>query len=363
VVLLLTPAIYAQSQTKICPWCNASRGSWQWNANNPQSPVCSNPPCANPVLGEIGLNGDLWNMGPGSAGAVTMSFNGALSLSANFSTVERGNAPGDYINGYPSLTYGYQPLSPQWTPNQNSIFHLPMSVSSFPNMWSMVNYSLSPPSGEGQMDFAYDIWITKPRAGGANATCIGAGDIELMIFMFKTSDLSLGQTQGPPLSLPTWVNGALTYPMWQAYVGQGATNTCGNGLSMRVSLLLQNPAPGSQGYSDNYLGISIGKEIIQAAIQTLVGCSGNVGGCFGETWSESELQQYEVNNITLGSEFGCALSAAQCLGVPISYRVNISNYCFAILTPNTDPAPSTWSLYSCPSAVPSPPTDLTTRVH
>lgn len=363
VLLLVVPTDYAQSQAKICPWCGGSPGSWQWNANNPHTPVCSTPPCPNPVLGDIVLNGDLWNTGPESAGAVTMKFDGALSLSTNFSSLERGSAPNTYINGYPSLTYGYQPLSSRWRLSQDSNFHLPISIASFPNMWSMVNYSLSPPSGQGQMDFTYDIWITKPRAGGANATCIGAGDIELMIFLFKTGGLGLGEAQGPPLSLPTWMNGALSNPMWQAYVGLSDTSTCGNGPATRVSFLVQNPAAAAfQGYSNSYLGVGIGKEIIQATLQTLVACSGNSGGCFGQTWSESSLQQYEVNDIILGSEFGCAEPATPCLSVPISYSVNITDYCFAILSPNTDPAAGTWSSYSCSSVLPSAPTDLSATV-
>ena len=295
-----------------------------------------------------------------------MSFAGGLNTSVDLSNInisKGDDSSTNWVAGYPNLSYGLNPFvsitnpaNPSAIPaNQNPWFEspdftLPLQVSSFPNVWSMVNYSISPPS-TGSMDLAYDIWITQNQlqftSAGASAPGICSGDVELMIWTYQTGFApSTASYTGQPLlssqQIPTWINGTLEYPTWNAFVGQsGSGNGTANcGYGTLVTLALASPLASA------YIGVNLNEMITGGVIPALTSCTSS--SCGNTTWTASELNNYWVDSISLGSEFGC--TGVSCLlpnqSVSYSYDISpggVSDYCFVIAPPGN----SNWNDYNC----------------
>jgi BON domain/Glycosyl hydrolase family 12 len=309
-------------------------GPWCWDVNDPYnyaSPAidplvsCSSEGgFTTATLGDLNLSGDLWNLASGSSGTVEMMASGSLRASVDFKKVVTKSLG---IAGYPNLTYGWQPNG-GGSSSLASLLPLPVQISSLPNLWSIVNYALNPPSAWlCPIDFAYDIWITKSR----DSTAVFNNDVELMIWLYASDIL-------PPIGLtpvetfhdvPTLINGTLTYPTWKAYIGRNR-----EGAATTVSLVLTSKATRAS------VGVNIGQSI-DKMISVLVKSSPYLG----LTWTREDLEKYYVNNVSLGSEFGYS-GACQ-------YSFTIATYCLAI-NPPAPPLPGT--SYSCqegPATAPS----------
>lgn len=283
-------------------------GSWIWDLAFPFCPASGCPTLGYPVL-----SGDLWNMGD-STGNLTTAFNGALNTNVSFSNVYKGKDPNSPVIGYPNITYGYQPQACPPTPCpvtlSNPDFPLPQKISSFPTSWSMVNYSITPPSPPTAIDFSYDIWIThlhNPDGSCAQQVSVTNQDVELMIWTYSKG-LGPGGLVKKFNNLSTWLNGRFAHPTWNAYVGPGSSG------ATRVSVVLKN------GVAHRYIGVDL-RQMNEAMIETLV--------TYGHGWNRSTLEGYCFNNVTLGSEFGCVGSNSKCSNFPANYTYNINDYCLA----------------------------------
>ena len=304
-------------------------GSWEWT---PPSYYCPSGGC--PFIGYIELNADLYNMNSGANGNLSMSYSGGqLSTTVNLSGL---NVPsGAPIVGYPNLEYGYQPCPTCRPTPPITDFKLPTQVYKFPDAWSMVNYSISPPS-QGKMDLAFDIWVTKLH----KPTDICQDDVELMIWLYNTPSyfLPAGTLVGT-FNLPTFVGGSIEYPTWQAYLGMsgsgGGKSCTEKGKATVVSLLL--PANPTQ-----YVGVGL-SNALTAMIDTLVTYG---QGFNGQEWTAAKLERYYVNDINVGSEFGCDSKKQQCSNFQMNYSYSIPNYCFVIGDGSYN-----WSEYACPASL------------
>jgi List-Bact-rpt repeat protein len=309
-----------------------SNGGWFWDATS--TPPWSCPTTGCPTLSYAVLNPDLWNLSSAS-GSLSMAFSGALDTTISLSTIQLKNESTPIV-GYPNLSYGWSPFS-QSSWFQSPDFTLPQQVLSFPNVWSMVNYSISPTT---KIDFTYDIWVTQPPAHSG----ICAGDVELMIWTYKDGLKPSSYTGAVletfngtqhPEQLLTWMGGSVQYPIWQAYVGQSGSGSASCGYGTTVSLVLKSPQV------SGYIGVGL-DQMIGAMIDTLVSCTPSK--CDGTTWTQSNLEQYSVDSISLGSEFGPNNKSEAYYSYNISPG-NVSEYCF-VIAPSND---STWSDYQCPA--------------
>jgi len=327
-------------------------GSWIWNGVAPYEPFGVIPvtPQSPFTIGDplipgsylMEVSGDLWNLStPQSGGtlpstvssAVTMTYNGTLSVSAGFNVAPSFNWFAKVV-GYPSLTYGYSPQANTITP-ENASLALPLQLSALPNLWSMVNYSatslpLSP------VNLAYDIFITP----GCQTHSLHPA-LELMIWPFSRLDAPIGFVGGNlgKYTTQSWVNGSLVSTTWTVYAGSS-----GNGTTTVSFILNPSELPLQSGASSQYLGVNI-SAIVEDMIEALAKPS--TSKALGTTWTQSELEGYYMNNISFGGEFG-ALSNFGSTTTNHDYSYSVSDFCFVIAAPNTSPAPGSWSSYACP---------------
>jgi hypothetical protein len=322
--------------------------TWVWA---PPADFCpSNASC--PYIGYVELNANLYALNSTATGSMTTSYgSGTLATSVNFSGL--AITPPNPVIGYPDLQYGYQPQGcnvendtyippcPTTSPLVTSVA-LPIQVSKFPNAWTMINYSMSPPQ-QGNVDLIFDIWVTQltpPQIG------ICKDDVELEIWLYNSPTVVGSARFVETLPIPTFIGGVMHQnESWNAFVGtsgSGGEKTKGSscpdgehGPATAVSLVL-----GAAHTQENeYVGIPL-SNALTAMIDTLVAYNGS-------QWTAANLDNYWVNDIDFGSEFGCNPSKqSYCSSFQASYSFNISDYCFTIGSGTYN-----WSDYACPAVL------------
>ncbi len=210
----------------------------------------------------------------------------------------------NYIAGYPSIRYGYNPKAKAASIDHFLIFPMRLgslaNIQSYDHFWTVVKYNISAlPSNP--MDFAYDIWISD----SSHPSSVNKNTIELMIWLDQSDLKPTGDSAKiTGLNLPCLVNGQFEYLPFDVYEG----NTY-NGSGATVSFALENPTA---------IG-SIGVDLSSIA-DTLISLlpTWNIN----PSWTRDSLNNYYMLDVELGSEFR-SNSAAQA-----KYAWTISEYYF-----------------------------------
>jgi hypothetical protein len=295
---------------------------WNWSASCMFWPVpgagqetCP-PDEQDPNLGSLQLNGDLWNLGGGTAttGQLQMglSSRGALQVNATFPSAPPCNVPGcpapkanTWVRGYPSVSYGINTLAISTSPPVSPSLELPMRVDAIPpDLIATTSYEILPPVA-ATYDFAYDMWLEPQQATSAPAT----GTIELMIWTADSGSRSL-----PPASWKVADGIAIPYAVnqvdkggagaWDVYVHNNGQT--GAGGPTTVWFILKTAVTKATVSVD-----------LSAAFSKMAGVLETKDG-----WTH--VDSYWLDTIPLGSEFGPTDGAAGDLST--SYTWNLSSY-------------------------------------
>jgi hypothetical protein len=303
-------------------------------ATAPLGPWTTQQPVSNLGLGDLLVNGNLYNLNSNTSGEASMAYAGypyPLTALINFECTGPGCSlpatPG--VAGYPEMIYGHSPWSTQSAASstQNPSLTFPLSVSSLASgLWATTDYSVSATSGTlPPLDFTYDIWITQtPQAATScqqdRSNTNGQGDptdYELMIWLDYDSSFALPwsyTTRNPvpqdekpiPVSIPTWINGQLQSVSWNLYEG-----IIGNHQFPTLFAILASPQNAA------YVGVNI---------------TGILGAFESSPFSISALSGDVIQDIELGSEFQGAVA---------DYSFAVSAYCLSVGTsPASCPLPS-----------------------
>jgi hypothetical protein len=261
------------------------------------------------TIGYANVTGDLWNIASNSVGNVTMTINqqGRLATSIGFSNASTGSNPANIV-GYPHVVYGDSPWTQAKT-TMSKALQLPIQLGNFPQFVSLANYSISLGSGSTPtpINFAYDIWITQNKSSSG----CGVGDLELMIWTYNTNNLPAGAggTFVASKQLPMYLDGSTQPVTWNIFVRDGNQST---GSFTTVYLVSSNPI------GSGAVGIDIHHMIGEMIDALLVNYPGN--------WNNASLQNYWIEDIELGCEFGLLQSQATC-------SWNLNNYCYFLNYP------------------------------
>jgi hypothetical protein len=280
-------------------------GSWSWSAANPNS--------SGPTLGCVQLNGDLWNLGSNGLGTTAMSEDAqsGLTTNDNLSSETQGTSSNTWVRGYPEVSYGVSPFGPSTSPQPSPSLPLPVQLGALPELISTAAYSVSSSAQSGLFDFAYDVWIEHSQVPATP----GNGDVELMVW----TDYNNGAP--PPgyvgtVSLPFSLNGSLMRATWGVYIHTGQWTT--------VSFILDSPV------SSATVGVDL-TDFVHTMEQELRSVDKSA-------WANAQFQDYSLDSIDLGSEFGPRGNSTSNL------TWSISNY---FLTINGHlPSPGYWEVAS-----------------
>jgi hypothetical protein len=264
-------------------------------------------PNASAAIGYANITGDLWNIADSSVGSVSMTINqqGILNTSVGFTNANTRSNSANII-GYPHVVYGYSPWAEAKTAMSKAL-ELPISVDDFPQLVSLANYSINWDSSSTPLDFAYDIWITQNQYSSG----CGVGDLELMIWTDNANNLPVagGGTLVASKQLSVYL-GTSTQPItWNIYVRNGNQSSAS---FTTVYIVLGSPI------SSGTVGVDI-HQMIDQMIDALV-------LNYPKNWNKATLQNYWVEDIELGSEFGLDHSKA-------SYSWSLNNYCYFLNYP------------------------------
>jgi len=272
-------------------------------------------------VGKNLLFGNFWNL-KDSAGSVKMSYGDTLEAQIAFSHANLKEA-WQIVGGYPESIYGYSPnFGPYgdrgsgYSSTQFAALQFPIMISSFPKLWSVVDYSVAQSDSNPLpiMDFAYDIWLTPdykpyyPPSGGVPP----AGVVELMIWTYYNDLNPIGYDAGSTsYSIPTWIDhaggsGTLQESLqWNVYVGRA-------GKLQDKQTVISFVLPSKE--QNAIIGVDM-KAVLNGVISILS----------SKGWSSSTLNKYYVNGIELGSEFGPEHD-----GESANYLFTIRNYHYVI---------------------------------
>ncbi len=144
----------------------------------------------------------LWNLKSGG-GLTNISFDyGGVAVNETLTQVSLID-PEIHVIGYPGLMYGQEYWFPfaSRTITSNPL-KLPIKLSRLRDVWITINYSLWRHLGTID-DFSYDIWLVR----NPNATYLGPGDAEVMLWMFANESLQNQQywLKVGNLSIPTLI--------------------------------------------------------------------------------------------------------------------------------------------------------------
>lgn len=157
----------------------------------------------------------LWNL-VGGTGNVTMVLSGGrLYVYINVTGVSRAIKFTPVV-GFPDIMYGWYSWGPFYTRTSSYGFlSLPMPASEVPDLWSVVNYSLSLSRG-AYNDFSYDIWLVR----SPGVTSLGPSDVELMLWMFANQSLAglPYWVTWRPITMPTLINGDIENVTYQVFI-------------------------------------------------------------------------------------------------------------------------------------------------
>ncbi|WP_427971924.1 hypothetical protein [Acidilobus sp.] len=157
----------------------------------------------------------LWNL-VGGSGNVTMVLSGGhLYVYINVTGVSRAIKFTPVV-GFPDIMYGWYSWGPFYTRTSSYGFlSLPMPASEVPDLWSVVNYSLSLSRG-AYNDFSYDIWLVR----SPGATSLGPSDVELMLWMYANQSLAglPYWVTWRPVTMPTLINGTIKNVTYQVFI-------------------------------------------------------------------------------------------------------------------------------------------------
>ncbi len=269
-----------------------------WTVSNSSLPVIS---------GSTIISGDLYGLQSGSKGVIMSESDSSLSVSVNLKKAKAKSD--DAIVAYPNIGYGFSVFGGGTSRYDTPLLELPLQLNVLPEIVSEVNYSTTHAL---RTDYAYDIWITQDMPTSNTRTAV-TGDIELMIWT-QYNDLFPQRDAGPPsqpvasVDLPTLVNGANEPLLWNIYVYNGA-QSADKGWT-KVFIVLSDPI------NSGTVGIDLGQMISEMTAALLV--------YYPSHWQSSNLSQYWLDQISLGSEF--AIKSP-------NYSWNASSYCFLLNYP------------------------------
>lgn len=223
------------------------------------------------------LMSNLYNLHSASGG-VMLNYDSAqgLVISANMSGITHSYS--GYDTGYPEVLYASKPWYGLYAP-QSSSLALPIPLNSLPQITSIVNYTAATPNSLTPFDYSYDIYLTRDY----KPSSVGPGnELEVMVWLDRNAAVPAG-TLNRTITLPTLLNGTVKDEAWQVWVyGSGSD----------ISFMLQNAVAAGQ------VGMPLTSilEYINSNMST--------------SWLNGSLNNYYLNDIELGMEFGSPSSSA-----------------------------------------------------
>lgn len=264
-------------------------------------------------------------------GHVTMQFDeqGKLTTAVDLSSTNYRDQKMPAVIAYPNVAYGWNvngggpngrvsPVLPLGCSDQGNNC---MQLKDMPQIVSVSNYSIN--AGTVPMDFAYDIWMTPDKY----PTNPGADGLELMVWTDYANNMDYYLKHNWPLwvsgkSVVTdaYVDGAIRQLTWDVYVFDpdkqyfGLTNHC-----TVVYVVLHEPI------NSGTIGIDL-KEMVDIMAAEL--------GLHPSKWPSLKLENYYLQEIQLGSEFGIpgdyGIFHNPFSSKPAVYSWDLSTLCFGI---------------------------------
>ncbi len=295
-----------------------SKGPWEWTAACPFNPAVGGGGCTNgdPNLGDVHVNGDLWNLGGSASGVLSMGSDpaGTLKVDGSFSAAP-AVASNTWVRGYPSSSYGinlgYQASSPPQAPS----LRLPMQIDDIPSdLVATTAYSLSSTSPL-TYDVSYDMWLN-PSKG---MTDKGHGTIELMVWADDSGANSY--PPGTPVSetVPYSVGGVASggvdaWDMYLSHIGTGGQTGASRGPAFgTVYFVPKSP-----------LGVGAGQHLSIDLSDVFADLAAVLQGKYGWT---NFASTYWLDTIPFGAEFGPGGSAG---AGAADFSLDLSTYCFGV---------------------------------
>jgi hypothetical protein len=285
--------------------------SWSWTAACPFNPAPCSPPGANPDIGWLQLNGQLWNLAKTAQGGTQMavSGSGALSSSTDLESAPAGSVD-TWTRGDPAPTYGVVLGYPSGSPPESPSLRLPLQLDSVPHdVIATAHYDITARRSTSY-EFGYNLWLEPSRT----MEKVGPGTIDVMISTDNSGAGSLPAGSAATASVPYAVSGQVTDGLdaWDVYVSgidAGGRTSAGGGT---ISFVLNSPVDSGK--------VSIDLSDILAAADQILENRYQWNGINTLYW---------LDTIQLGSEVGPGGTSLTSSG-PADMSWTLSDYCFGI---------------------------------
>jgi hypothetical protein len=285
--------------------------TWSWTAACPFNPAPCAPAGANPDVGWLQLNGELWNLALSAEGSAEMSLDasGALTSSTNL-VYAPANSTDTWARGDPGPTYGVVLGYPGASPPESPSLRLPLLLDSIPpDLVATAGYDITPGTSTSFV-FGYNLWLEPSRS----AETVGPGTVEVLVSTDNSGAESLPAGTPVAATVPYAVDGRVSdgTDAWDVYVsgiGAGGQTAAGGGT---VSFVLTSPLASGRVSIDFSGVLAAASRILESGYQ----------------WS-GVGRSYWLDTIQLGSEVGPGGPSLASSG-PASLSWTLADYCFGV---------------------------------